>query len=469
MYRARIEPTYDAWHAQARALLSAQVPPSDVVWVQRGDEQPLLDDLAQPAPVAAAGRITVPRKFVDAARLAARHSSPARWALLYRILWRIARGERALLDDELDDDVRQLRGMLRGVREDVERMKAFVRFRAIGPAGGERFIAWHVPDHDVVELVAPHFAKRYPNMRWSIFTPQHSVHWDGTALTVDAGVPASAIPTEDTDRSAQALWRAYYAASFNPARVNEKKLGRDIPERFRAQLPEAAAIPSLIAQAPARTSALRAGSNASTSRAQVPVTTDLAVLRGAAAGCTGCDLFKHATQTVFGEGARGAAIVLIGEQPGDAEDRAGRPFIGPAGEMLDRALADAGIPRGDVYVTNAVKHFAWEPRGKRRIHRTPRLSEVRACRPWLEAELASVRPKVIVCLGGTSAQALLGPQARVNALRGRVIEGQSWARSVVVTYHPAAILRAEDAAAQQSSYGALVADLMVAARAARAV
>jgi len=169
---------------------------------------------------------------------------------------------------------------------------------------------------------------------------------------------------------------------------------------------------------------------------------------------------------VFGEGPASASIVLVGEQPGDNEDIVGRPFVGPAGELLERALADAGISRSDVYVTNAVKHFAWEPRGKRRIHRTPRLSEMRACRPWVEAELASIAPRVVVCLGGTAAQSLLGPQARVNALRGRVISGQSWAPSVVVTFHPAAVLRSEDAKAQQAAYAALVGDLQLAVKAA---
>jgi DNA polymerase len=189
---------------------------------------------------------------------------------------------------------------------------------------------------------------------------------------------------------------------------------------------------------------------------------DLDVLRSSAKGCTGCDLFKQATQTVFGEGPASASIVLVGEQPGDAEDVAGRPFVGPAGALLERALADAGIVRSSVYVTNAVKHFAWEPRGKRRIHRTPRLSETRACRPWVEAELAAIAPRVVVCLGGTAAQTLLGPQARVHALRGKVITGQSWAPRMIVTLHPAAVLRAEDPTAQQNAYATLVADLKLA-------
>jgi DNA polymerase len=343
-------------------------------------------------------------------------------------------------------------------------MKAFVRFRSIGPPGGERFVAWHRPDHDVAALVAPHFAQRYPNMQWSIFTPLASAHWDGRTVRYDRGVPADDIPTEDSNRAAEALWRTYYAAAFNPARVNDEKLTRDMPRRFRATLPEAADIPALIADARPRTEAMRGATGGVTSRAQVPNTTDLVTLAAAAKVCTGCDLFRQATQTVFGEGPRHASIVLVGEQPGDVEDRQGRPFVGPAGELLERALAQAGIVRSEVYVTNAVKHFAWEPRGKRRIHRTPRLSEVRACRPWVEAELAAISPKVVVCLGGTAAQALLGPQARVGALRGRALEGYSWAPVVIVTLHPAAVLRTEDSAESRSAYESLVADLALAAR-----
>lgn len=466
MFEASIAPTYASWHEQARTLIGANVHPSQVAWSDSTSSQPLLGDLASPIPIAAKrpAKFSVPRRFVELAALAARHSSADRWALLYRILWRIVHGERAILNDELDGDARDLRALVRGVKEDVERMKAFVRFRSVGVKGEERFIAWHRPDHDVAELVAPHFAKRYPNMRWSIFTPAVTIHWDGYEIASGPGLPAAAIPSEDSNRAAETLWRTYYAASFNPARVNETKLGRDLPGRFRAALPEAETIPTLLAGAQQRAEKMRAASGGATSRALVPVTKDLAVLRRAASACTGCELFKDATQTVFGEGPPTAEIVLLGEQPGDAEDIAGRPFVGPAGALLERALADAGIVRSNVYVTNAVKHFAWEPRGKRRIHRTPRLSEMRACRPWVEAELASISPRVIVCLGGTAAQTLLGPQARVHALRGKVIAGQSWAPRVVVTLHPAAVLRAEDPSAQQAAYAALVADLKLAAQ-----
>ena len=189
-------------------------------------------------------------------------------------------------------------------------------------------------------------------------------------------------------------------------------------------------------------------------------------LNAAAHECRGCDLYKTATQVVFGAGPRAARVMFVGEQPGDQEDRQGEPFVGPAGAMLDKALADAGIPRDQVYVTNAVKHFKWEPRGKRRIHKKPRASEVKACRPWLEAELRAVKPAVVVCLGATAAQSLLGASFKLMQQRGRVVSSAS-AQRIVATIHPSAVLRAPDPEGRKAAYQMLVADLKVAAKALR--
>jgi len=186
-------------------------------------------------------------------------------------------------------------------------------------------------------------------------------------------------------------------------------------------------------------------------------------LQDAAAACTGCDLYKHATQTVFGEGAARATIVFVGEQPGDQEDRAGHPFVGPAGKILDKALAEAGMARRDVYVTNAVKHFKWEPQGKRRKHKKPSAAEIAACRPWLEAELQAVQPRVIVCLGVTAAQSILGKVVRLNEMRGRALS-TPFAPTVFVTVHPSAILRHPEAAQRDEEYRRFVGDLRQIAR-----
>ena len=195
----------------------------------------------------------------------------------------------------------------------------------------------------------------------------------------------------------------------------------------------------------------------------VPKTTGLKVLREAVQDCRGCDLYKRATQAVFGIGPRRAHVMFVGEQPGDQEDRQGEPFVGPAGALLDKALVDAGISRDDVYLTNAVKHFSWEPRGKRRIHKKPRISEMKACRPWLDAELRVVKPQVVVCLGAVAAQSMLGPAFKLMQNRGKVLSNGA-APHIVATIHPSAVLRAPDAEGRRAAYEMLVRDLKVAAK-----
>lgn len=196
-----------------------------------------------------------------------------------------------------------------------------------------------------------------------------------------------------------------------------------------------------------------------------PNTSSLSEIRAAARECTACHLHKHATQTVFGEGPKQSPIMLVGEQPGDYEDVAGKPFVGPAGKIMNRALEEAGIDRKKVYVTNAVKHFKWEPRGKRRIHKKPNAREIAACRPWLEAELRVVKPKLLVCLGATAAQAILGPTFRVTRERGKVLSSE-FAPRVMATVHPSSLLRQRDEASREREYKHFVTDLRVAVKAA---
>jgi uracil-DNA glycosylase len=196
-----------------------------------------------------------------------------------------------------------------------------------------------------------------------------------------------------------------------------------------------------------------------------PDTSNLAEVLTAASKCTACHLYKRATQTVFGEGPKGAPMMLVGEQPGDYEDVAGKPFVGPAGKIMDRALEEAGIDRSQVYVTNAVKHFKWEPRGKRRIHQKPNSREIAACRPWLEAELRLVKPKLLVCLGATAAQAIFGPSFRVTRERGKVLSSK-FAPRVLATVHPSSLLRQPDEESREREYKQFVVDLRAAVKAA---
>ena len=461
MRRVAIEPRFEAWRDAARRLLAAGAEPGETVWTAEPDQDllPLFEAGAAPE---TGTPLRVPRRFLDLARKVACHSDPGRWALLYRALWRLAHGEPDLLDNEVDEDVRRLAALEKAVRRDAHKMKAFVRFRRIETAdGGEAFVAWHRPDHDIVELVAPFFADRFSVMRWSILTPYRSAHWDLETLTFGPGLPRAAAPAGD---ELEDLWRTYYGSIFNPARVMLKAMRAEMPVKHWPTLPETAILSKLLREAPGRVERMIEHARETPSaRDLIPAAPDLSDLAAACQGCRACPLYWDATGAVFGEGPPDARLMLIGEQPGDQEDQAGRPFVGPAGQVLDEALAAVGIAREEVYLTNAVKHFKFEPRGKRRIHRTPTLGESAACRPWLEAEIARVQPEMIVCLGATAARSLLGAELRMSRHRGEPFTGTRWAPWVMATYHPSALLRIPDETAREEARAGFLDDLRKAA------
>lgn len=461
MMRVAVDGSYDNWHAEARRLLALDVPPAAVEWQDVRDAQLLLPDASTAPDPPTENRVRVPGAFVREAKLAALHRSHAQWAVLYRLLWPVAHGRREVLADPLNPDAQALEAMVREVRRDEHKMHAFVRFRRVTDIEGERFVAFHRPDHYIVRLAAPFFVERFRAMRWSILTPDGCVHWDRTVLHFSPGVDASAAPADD---ALEELWRTYYASIFNPARVNPRAMVRELPRRHWATLPEAQAIPSLIAGAPGRVEQmLTQPSRATSARPYVPAGAPVEALREAVAACRGCALFQQATHAVFGEGPVTASMMLVGEQPGDEEDLRGAPFVGPAGEVLDEAISSAGLARASLYVTNAVKHFTFRREGKRRIHERPRASDVRACRPWLDAEIDRVKPSVIVCLGSTASQALIGAHVRIQRDRGKTFP-TAWAPHVMVTYHPSAVLRADDPSHREDIYRSIVADLESAAR-----
>lgn len=503
----------NAWREQARALVLAGAEPAAVEWIDVDDPQgslhgPGAADVGPlfPSPAHAAGRrgppaqpspppLLVPRSFLALARLVLAHRDPGKWALLYRLLWRLTRGreghgERHVLSNPLDDDTHAANLMAKSVKRDAHKMKAFVRFRRVtspSALGGiaEHYLAFHKPEHPIIRLVAPFFARRFSVMAWTILTPSGSATWDTRSLTF--GPPA----TRDQAGSPDALedfWKTYYASVFNPARANPRAMTKEMPRKYWSTLPEAALIDDLLKNAPERTRAMagRLAPGGAGAAAYVPAVARgaegdprvvLPQLAAAARSCRGCDLCERATQTVFGVGPPGARVMLVGEQPGDQEDLAGVPFVGPAGQVLNRALADvrgaggAGLDRDALYLTNAVKHFKWspDPRGKRRLHARPSPAEVRACKPWLEAELHAVKPDVLVLLGSTAAQSLLGAGFRVTMSAGKVLLDTSLAPAVVATVHPSAVLRAPTPAQQQALRDQLTADLRTAAARARAL
>lgn len=432
---------FGQWRDAARRLIIAGVPPQEIQWAS--GQQPHLfggSDNEPPASSPPTGsNFTVPRQFIELARHVACHRDERRWELLYRALWRLKRSEPYLLEVVTDPDVRRLMMMQKAVTRDLHKMKAFVRFRQAKYDDQEVFIAWHRPDHRIVRLAAPFFARRFSGMNWSILTPDESVSWDQQQLHYGPGAAGTETPAADLLES---LWCTYYASIFNPARLKLAAMKREMPVRHWPTLPETRLIPDLLRTAHAKVEQMLQ-SNAGgeqTAAAFLPEKIDLDTLRQAVGGCTACDLHRGATQAVFGEGPPQARMVLVGEQPGDREDLEGRPFVGPAGELLNEALQAAGVSREDVYITNAVKHFKFVIRGQRRLHQKPAVREVTACRPWLEAELSVLQPQVLVCLGATAAQALLGRDFRIRRQRGQVVASR-WCARALATWHPAAILR----------------------------
>jgi DNA polymerase len=469
MRQLTFAPTFTAWQKSARRALNEGWAPDEVVWEELGSEQPALAlfDESEDAGAAHPTQYRVPKSFVAMAQRVACHRSPLRWALLYRVLWRLTHGEPRLLEIAVDASVHELQRMDQAVRHDVHKMRAFVRFRKVSHQSAVWYVAWFEPEHLIVTLNAPFFRDRFAMMHWSILTPGRCVHWDGTQLSFTDGVPKSEAPGED---AVEDLWKTYYGHIFNPARVKTKMMQSEMPKRYWKNLPEAEIIPALLEEAPKRVRKMHAASEAGAVRdsdygiAAPPETRDLAKLRAAAHDCRACPLWKNATQTVFGEGPRSARVVLLGEQPGDVEDREGRPFVGPAGQLLDRALTEAGLERARLYLTNTVKHFKWEPRGKRRLHQKPSSRDIAACRPWMEAELGVLNPGVLICLGATAASAIFGSGIRVLQDRGKLRESR-YSTKTLITFHPSALLRAPDEATRAEQYRLFVEDLSLAARA----
>ncbi len=459
---------FDHWRQLARQLRLRDVRPDDVQLLPRSESLlfETTDELTEQggAPLQSTLQFRVPKEFLTLSEDVAYHRGTNRWNLLYRVLWRITSGESQLMQLVVDDDIYELTQMRKSVTRDAHKMKAFVRFREMQSEAGESyFVAWHRPDHYVVQKVAPFFARRFKAMNWTIMTPDESVSWDQSQLTYHGGLPRSASPPGD---ELESLWRTYYANIFNPARIKLKAMRAEMPVRHWATMPETSAIDEMLRAAPERQRKMIELSEgfAQTARDFFPQSdqvSTLASLAHAASRCQACNLYCHANQVVFGQGPSDATLVLVGEQPGDQEDVAGLPFVGPAGQLLDNALSAAGIDRNKIYTTNIVKHFKHEMRGKFRLHKRPDAREVRACRPWFEAEWSALSATTLVCLGTTSAAALISPGFRLQDQRGQWVPSEFSDRTLA-TWHPSSILRLPSADAQTERFSQLVADLRIA-------
>ena len=439
---------FDGWRDNARRLVRAGVSPEQVAWVEPGATLGLFAgdaDLPEPPPNAPQPRAS--RAFLDLAANAALHVDSERFALLYRLLWRLQDRPR-LIEDGTDGDVRRLADLARAVRRDKHKMRAFLRFRLVEEGDEQRYVAWFEPAHHILRANAAFFVNRFTTMRWSILTPLGALHWDGESL--HEGPPAALTDAPAGD-PVEDLWKRYYASIFNPARLKVGAMLKEMPRKYWKNMPEAALIPELVAGAQAREAAMVEQGG---SRFEEERPASLSGIGAAIQACRRCPIGCNGTDAVMGEGRRDAALMIVGEQPGDVEEHQGRPFVGPAGQLLDVHLEHAGLDRGHAYVTNAVKHFKFVQRGKRRLHQSPTAKEIDICRWWLDGERERVQPRLILALGASAARGVLGRTVSIQKERGRaimleggILEGGA---ELWIAPHPSYLLRLDgEARAEQ--------------------
>ena len=454
---------FDAWRDAARQAIQCRIAPERLAWLEPGTTSDLFGTAGTPLPTPPpdAPAVRASKPFLAIARDAALHSDPARFDALYALLWRLQANPQAM-EDKADPHVRRVEEWAKAVRRDSHKMHAFVRFRAVSVTDnaamvddGQHYVAWFEPDHHIVRANAGFFVRRFANMRWSILTPRGSLHWDGETLSEGPPAQRSDAPGGDPTED---LWRSYYSSIFNPARLKVGAMLKEMPRKYWKNLPEAELIPQLVAGAQAREAVMVAAGEQSFGA----VPRSAAEIAAGTARCRACPIGALGTQAVPGEGPLNAMLMIVGEQPGDQEDIAGRPFVGPAGQVLDRHLAAAGIARDAVYLTNAVKHFKYVPRGKRRLHQTPTAKEIDICRWWLDAERSVVRPPLVLALGASAARGLLGRTASIARERGRahMLDDGS---ELWITAHPSYLLRLEGEA-QAREDAAFAADLAAVAQ-----
>jgi probable DNA metabolism protein len=418
------ETDWTGWRRAAREKVLAQVEPSDLIWT-------IDRNLEQIPPVE--GGFTLPRNLVALLTQAFQAREPERFSLLYTLVWRAHHGGLTLTGDT-DPDLRIARKWALAVRADAHRMRTLIRFLPTTSLNQPHLLGWYEPDHFVAEANARLLARRGQQTNFTIVTPDGTVHRDQGGFRFGSG-----LKNPGDDATLLAWWDAHQQTILSPP---DAQSGGGLPEAEESdEAPRPLGRPPLgpIVLPKKQTSATRA-------------------LLREAGNCERCALCGPATQTVFGEGPIGARVMFVGEQPGEQEDVIGRPFVGPAGELLDEALEEAGIDRRLIYITNAVKHFKFTPRGRRRIHQSPSPQEIDICRFWLDAERMAVNPALVVLLGGSAGRAVLGRPVGVTRERGRPFALPDGG-TAFLTVHPSYLLRHPDDTAYAREYAAFVHDL----------
>ncbi|MFM0339358.1 UdgX family uracil-DNA binding protein [Paraburkholderia fungorum] len=486
-----IEPFFAAWRHAARALLRQGVEPSQIEWVEFAGEAVAGHDglgTAHDARLSAAPSATsrfsasapdsesasaaastvgtgvaaaIPRELLARLKAAACFRAPDRWALLYRVLWRWTHGERHVLD-LADPDGALLNQRIQAIEHETGDLLILTLFRRRDPSMGlPEFVGWYEPHHDVLERAAARFAARMGDSTWMLATPHGAAFWNGTLLRIGRPMTeacgeasyvsaASAMTGEAiTSEPTEALWLAYYASALNAEPC-------PVPLRYWKMPPAGPPLPAHLARARSR---LGAQSAAVTVPDAPPieysaVTPPLREPTGPLATCRRCALWRNAKQAVAGTGPADAAIMVLGEQPGEAENQHGEPFTGAAGQLLDTVLARAGLERAALYLTYAVKHYKWETFDQQRVHRTPAWREVEACEYWLEEELTRIAPRVVVTLGATALKTLTGPHINLSEYLNQTIAHGG--RLIVPTWHPSYALRTADARLREDIVATIV-------------
>jgi uracil-DNA glycosylase len=478
MKRIPVEPSFAAWRHAARALLRQGVEPAQIEWVESEGEAVAQGALASasafatvgacateiaapaPAPATAAAIAAapapvppvpaIPRELLFRLKTAACVRAPDRWSLLYRVLWRWTHGERHVLDLN-DPDGALLDQRVQSVEHETDDLVILTLFRRRDPSmGPPEFVGWYEPHHDLLERAAARFATRMGDSTWMLATPHGAAFWNGMLLRLGRpatedhqqaahALPASAMTGEAiTSEPVEALWLAYYANAFNGE-------PSPVPLRHWRTPPAGPPLPARLARERSR---LGAQSATVTVPPAPPIeysalTPPLLEPTGPLATCRRCALWRNAKQAVAGAGAALAAIMVVGEQPGEYENQHGEPFTGAAGQLLDAVLARAGLQREALYLTYAIKHYKWETFDQQRVHRTPAWREVEACHYWLEKELARIGPRVVVTLGATALKALTGAHVNLSEYLGQTIAHDG--RLIVPAWHPSYALRIADA------------------------
>lgn len=456
--------TFAAWRQAARLAISHRIPPDELDWTDGSSlfaQQPLPDQFG-------AHQAVVPQSFVKLAGTVIWHRAPERFGLLYQTLWDIDH-HRPDVTSPADPLGRRLGLMAKSVRRDIHKMHAFVRLRELPSDHRRRFAAWFEPDHNTLEPGSTFFQRRFADMDWLIATPRLTACFDDGVLTFRPGGARPDLPED----ASEGLWATYFANIFNSARVKLAAMQSEMPKKYWKNLPETRLIPGMLKDAEARVDRMRAAAGsqpppgaaaistcyraAMPTAPYLPKTLDQARL--AALQCNRCGLCQAATQTVWGEGNASARLMIVGEQPGDNEDLSDRPFVGPAGQLLRATMTEAKLDPAQVWLTNAVKHFKFMPRGKRRLHQMPDRHEIEQCRWWLGLELAFIRPQKVLALGASAAFALSGDSSPLAARRGKVETGLHGG-PLLISWHPSYILRLSDVDAQRRAREELRQDII---------